>query len=346
METNNFFISARKIRKYTYEISFRFNLKLIFISLLIIAALAAIGGLIYGLFLGVSALAGLAWDGIVWLAAQWVWLLIVLGLVLLFLLGRYLLKKGKITPKQMQKVGISLLAIILLVLLAMLLGKGCSSCSRQEQPSEEITISKAEEFKKEFNKAFDWVVISRAYLDGVQGQGEKRALVGLKYVDGRPVSEMEFSGKAYEEAKEIIAKDWRVLVEKELNGVKLSKRQLVTVILFAMRNGKYGFQKSDFLAAIKAGDLIGAEKKMHLHKADGSKRTLGTEAQQYLWVLKNLWIGSIEPQEFLDMPILSYKSLSLREMYEQGMYQNDIRTQGVKKIHTGNGKTPRQALGL
>ena len=40
-----------------------------------------------------------------------------------------------------------------------------------------------------FDESFDYVVTSRAYLDGVQNAGDKinRALVGLKYVDGKPV---------------------------------------------------------------------------------------------------------------------------------------------------------------
>ena len=241
-----------------------------------------------------------------------------------------------------------ILAILALLLLAFFGFKSCGQDKAIE--SEQITIEESDAFINEFDKTFDYVVTSRAYLDGVQQTSDRinRALVGLKYVDGKPVKASDFSGKTYDEAVKIIARNWRGLVAENLNGVSLSKQQLVTVILFAMRNGEYGFETSDFLKAVKQGQLLDADKFMALHKASGTKRQLGEEAQKYLWVLKNLWRGNLHVDELLDLPMFSYKNLSLEEMYEGGSYQNNLKWSEElhHKLSQHSNPTPRTALGL
>ena len=168
------------------------------------------------------------------------------------------------------------------------------------------------------------------------------ALVGLKFVNGEPVTKRIFQGKTYEEAKEIIAQDWRSLVTRNVH-VPLSERQLVVVTLFAMRNGKYGFEQSDFLKSINEGKFDVS--KMAFHKANGEKRHLGIEGMQYLWVLKNLGVGNLSVEELLDYPMFSYKSVNLTEMYDynkEPVFNETLRT----RLKSGAHKTPRQALDI
>ena len=300
----------------------------------------------YWLFQGVVWVGSAMWAGLCWLASQWIW---ILGILLLALLIWGLSKinwRNVKAQKVSQKTGRTLLWILAALLLLLLCFLAFRNCGDDKAQPEDVVIINDDEFEREFNEAFDYVVTSRAYLDGVQNSNDKiaRALVGLKYVDGKAVSPRDFAGKTYEEAVKVIAKDWRGLVQESLNGTQLSKQQLVTLTLFAMRNGKYGFVKSDFLEAVKAGEP-NAESKMALHKANGEKRELGIEAKQYLWVLKNMWKGNISAEMLLDLPMFSYKNISLEEMYnEKGEAQwNEKLSQ---KLRQHSGQTPREALGL
>ena len=135
---------------------------------------------------------------------------------------------------------------------------------------------------------------------------------------------------------------------ENLKGIELSRQQLVTVTLFAMRNGKYGFEQSDFLKALQEGRIADADEEMALHKASGDKRELRTEAQQYLWVLKNLWRGNLKMEELVDFPMFSYKTIGLEKMYENSNYENDLRWDAelYHQLKNHSGKTPREALEL
>ncbi len=340
------FFRIESLENSRYDVVFRFNLKMIAKILLALIVLALVAFIGYWLFQGIVWVGGAAWTGLCWLASQWMWLL---GISLLALLIWGLSKinwKSVKAPKVSQKTWRTLLWILAAILLLLLCFLAFRSCGDDKSQPEEIVAISDPEFEREFNEVFDYVVISRAYLDGVQNTNDKiaRALVGLKYVDGKSVTPRDFEGKTYEEAVKVIAKDWRGLVQESLNGTQLSKQQLVTLTLFAMRNGKYGFEKSDFLKAVKAGEP-NAEEKMALHKANGEKRELGTEAKQYLWVLKNMWKGNISVEMLLDLPSFSYKDISLKEMYNKdGEAQwNDALLQKLRQSYE---QTPREALGL
>ena len=287
------------------------------------------------------------WTALSWLASQWQWLLGLLALVLLFgLLSAINWKKVKL-PKWHISPNVQkwIWRVLLLVLFILLLLWGWKSCSKDNDNDENIVVVEQVVTNERFDKAFDYVVTSRAYLDGVQEKGDKinRALVGLKYVNGEPVTPQDFVGKTYDEAVRVIANDWRELVVGSLNGQKLSDQQLVAITLFAMRNGKYGYQESDFLKAVQAGEW--APEKMAIHKSDGSKRTLGVEAKQYLWVLKNLADGNLTVEELLDYPMFSYKTIPVMEMYDKaGNHKCDSTLKN--KLSSGERETPRQALEL
>jgi hypothetical protein len=341
-------------------VSMRYNLLTVAKCFLAIILLAVAGFVIYWFGVGLWALAQLLWDGVCWffgalwsglcwLASQWMWLL---GLALLALLGWLLSKinwkKIKLPERQPSDKERSwnwlwwvLLAIILL-LLALLLFKNCGGSSGNDNAQQELVTPVISE--TEYNIAFDKVVIARAYLDGVQSGDTKteRALVGFKFVNGEAVTKMTFVGKTYDEAKNIVAQDWAPVICNNVRA-KLTEDQLVVVVLFAMRNGKYGFEKSDFLREINAGNFDVST--MALHKSDGTKRELREEATQYLWVLKNLWLGNLTTDMLLDCPMFSYKSITSTRMYDT---QGNLRFDDTIKarLQRGANQTPRKALEL
>ncbi|MBQ8750431.1 MAG: hypothetical protein IJZ30_02190 [Alphaproteobacteria bacterium] len=294
------------------------------------------------------------WDGICWVANQWIWLLglVILG-ILLMLLKKVDWKNFLGKVKNHSKTLLTLLLLLLAVVLLLTIRECSSNNTRQvtaapiveTENTENIdSVSKVQE--KVFNEAFDWVVTTRAYLDGVQAGDniKKRALVGLKYVNGKSVEKMDFTGKTYQEAKEIIASEWRTLILESLNGVQLKEHQMVAITLFAMRNGKYGFISSEFLKEVKSGNLKSSSA-MSLHKANGTERYLRSEARQYLWVIKNIWDGNISVSKLLDCPMFSYKKISLSDMYDNNgvhLWSPEME----QKLHAGNTETPRGALNL
>lgn len=339
MKRSLFEIHPVKGQWWKGSIVINYNLALVAKLLVVIAILAAI------LFVGYwLVMAG--WAALCWLASQWMWIIGLLAILfILWLLSainwkKVNMPKWHISPN-IQKWIWRVLAAILLILFLLWGWKSCDYGNDDivviEQPATTVT-------NERFDEAFDYVVTSRAYLDGVQEKGDKinRALVGLKYVNGKSVTPQDFHGQTYEEAVKVISADWRELVVGSLNGQKLSDQQLVTITLFAMRNGKYGYQESDFLKAVQQGNWDSS--KMAIHKADGTKRTLGVEARQYLWVLKNLADNNLTIKELLDFPMFSYKSIPVVEMYDKNVHKfnNELRS----KLLNGDQKTPRQALEL
>lgn len=352
MEERHPFATIKRVgnKWYHFDLTFRINLKAMLRLAILLAILAAFIFAGYWLVKGAIALGSLTWDGICWLGGQWLWLLGAAILALLiWALSKVNWKNVKVS-KNVWKYILWILALVAAILCIIFCFRSCDDKESKEKDSDVVVIDNSRDFERQFDESFDYVVTTRAYLDGVQNAGDKinRALVGLKYVDGKPVSPDDFSGKTYDEAKRIIAKDWRTLVAENLKGIELSRQQLVTVTLFAMRNGKYGFEKSDFLKALQAGRIADADKLMALHKASGDKRELRTEAQQYLWVLKNLWRGNLKMEELLDFPMFSYKTISLEKMYENSNYEDELRWDAelYHQLKKHQGKTPREALEL
>ena len=332
-------------------ITFGYDLKKVAIVIAAIAAVAGIGFGLYWLAIGISKLAVWTWHGICWTAVgvwniKW-WILGTLLIALLvWALSKINWSKFQNTDKDEDKNKRSwwwILLPIILLLGSFFIFRSCDNDSKSQQ----ISASATEVSTKTFNAAFDQVVIARAYLDGVQSGNTKaeRALVGLKYVDGKPVKGQTFTGKTYDQAKEIVAKEWRELVLENLGDTRLTEHQMVAVTLFAMRNGKYGFQNSDFLKEVKAGNLKVAGDHMAIHMADGTKRDLQEEAKQYLWVLKNLWDGNISVEEIIDYPMFSYKRLSVDKMYDKNGNHN-FSKEMLTVLKDGLKQTPREALEL
>ena len=319
--------------------------------MLIAMALVALAGFgLYWLAIGLWKLLGLTWTGLCWVGVGvWsikYWILGLLATALaVWALTKVDWSKFKPADKPQDETPkrrwwVLALAALVLILLSALLFRGCGKDDVVVEDKTEIVSVET------FNAAFDWVVTSRAYLDGVQPGDSRtnRALVGLKFVNGESVTGKTFVGKTYEQSVQIIAKDWRDLVVSNLNGQKLSEQQLVVVTLFAMRNGTYGFLASDFLREVQSGNLDAADS-MWLHMANGERRELGKEAQKYLWVLKNLWTGNLRVQELVDYPMFSYKKLSIEKMYDKsGNYVFKPEYRDVLK--QGEFSTPKEALEL
>ena len=335
----------------------RYNLKTVAKLVIALIVLAVAGFGLYWAGIGLWALLGYIWASICWLFGgiwsvlcwcfdKWLWFLGAAAVALIaWLLSKVNWKMPERQPSENKerdwKWLWALLALLLLLLLGLLLFKSCGGSSNDEQSSELVapTIS-----SEAYNIAFDKVVTTRAYLDGVQNGETKteRALVGLKFVNGEAVTKMTFAGKTYEEAKAIIAKDWEPVIRNNVHA-NLTEDQLVVVTLFAMRNGKYGFEKSDFLKSVNAGEFN--VNTMAIHKADGSKRELRDEAKQYLWVLKNLGQGNLSCDELLDYPSFSYKGISVSRMYDDGgnlQFNDSLKG----RLQRGNYPTPRKALEL
>jgi hypothetical protein len=345
-------IQTRNNHWWEGTISFSYNLKKVAAVLIALALVALAGFGLYWLAIGVWKLLGLTWTGLCWVGTGiWSIKFWLLGLVALLLAiwGLTKVNWAKFKPKEKLEGDTSkrkwwpfALVALVLIILGALLFRGCDK-------DKDVVIKESAEVvsAETFNAAFDWVVTSRAYLDGVQSEASRtdRALVGLKFVNGEAVTGKTFVGKTYEQAVEIIAQDWRELVVNNLNGQKLSEQQLVVVTLFAMRNGQYGFLKSDFLREVQAGNLDEAANFMWIHKATGERRTLKEEAQKYLWVLKNLWDGNLSVNELINYPMFSYKRLNMTQMYDKDgncLFKSEYRD----VLEKGDFQTPKEALEL
>lgn len=236
-------------------------------------------------------------------------------------------------PKERRKWWMWFLLIIPILIL-LFLWRSCGKDEEAQFPDEVYDI------------AFDDVVVSRAYLDGVQDGSKLLALVGIKYIDGKPANQYDFEGKTYDESVKVIANTFKPFVINHLApSVLLTKEQMTVVTLAAMRMGEYGFPRSTFLQKINEGKLKEAGEWLLLQKADGKKRETGPEPKQYFYILRLLWEGEITAKDLLDMPMFSYKGVSHELMYDEN--ENFVLIEDIKeRLKVGEFRTPRQALEL
>lgn len=236
------------------------------------------------------------------------------------------------------------LAVVLLIVLAVVWS--WRSCQNRNEPLPVVTEIESPE--ETYNRAFDDVVIARAYLDGVQTEVDAkcpRALVGFKFINDKPVKDYDFNGKTYEEAVKIVAEDWKPLVVGSLNeNVRLSEQQMAVVTLAAMRMGKNGFKRSTFLKKLNEGVAEDAGLWLLLQTPDGEIRKTGEEPLQYFYVLRLLWEHKIEIRELLDMPMFSYRNIKVKALYTD--VQPEYGKEEERLLAEGDFPTPREALGL
>lgn len=322
---------------YSGEVIIRYNLKSLLKWLFLIAVIIGIGFLIYAIIAGTIWLFKAMMPVFSWIGEHWLGILLsILGigaLVAGIISGYFKKLWQKIKTKANGKNLWGVLAILLLLLGTFFIWK---SCDKEEKQTTEIV----------YQEAFDDVIVARAYLDGVQQEGAQTALVGLKYIQGLSVKGMSFEGKTYEEAKQIVAEEWRPLVMDNVQKPELlSKQQMSVIILAAMRMGPQGFKNSAFLAKVNAGKYDEATEVLHLQKEGEAPRKVGAEPQKYFYVLRLLWKEQINISELVDYPIMSYLDIPLSEMYNQnGTHRFDAEIQ--KKLQSGINQSPRQALDL
>lgn len=343
----NFGIKSLNGKWYQGEITVRYNLLAIFkfvVSLLIIALVC------YVIFILGK---GLWWcfektaPVFIWIGDNWWWLLLSLlglsGLIWAWLKG--LFKRRPKTERPQRKSKKSnwwwLLLPLLLLLGILFFWRGCEK---------EAIVEKDPKKQQEivYEKSFDKVIIARAYLDGVQKETSKtcpRALVGFKFINDKSAKDYNFEGMTYDESVRIVANDWKPLVLNNLSpDVVLSEQQMVVVTLAAMRMGKYGFPRSTFLKKVNEGDFKGATNWLLLQTENGEIRKLGEEPTQYFYMLRVLWNEEIMVDELLDLPMFSYRALSVQKLYNNGSYiwNNEIKG----RLSFGYNTTPRVALEL
>lgn len=324
----------------------RYNLKTLtkLLLLLLILAVAVIVVILVGKGLI------LLWEGITYIVPKiWPYLCAAAAGVLLALTykwwGRLLSKlkrRKKVRPQQRgekqkgKRIWLVILPLLALILLISLLWRSCGS----EEKQQAVQV---------YELSFDNVIIGRAYLDGVQKEVPNecpRALVGFKFINDQPVKDYNFYGMTYDEAVFVVSQDWKPLVVDNLSpAIVLSRQQMAVVTLAAMRMGKYGFLRSTFLEKINDGNLEEAGEWLLLQDAKGEIRKTGSEPKQYFYMLRLLWENEITINELLDMPMFSYKAVSVDKMYDQSgkyIFNEEIR----KELKKGSFQTPRKALEL
>ncbi|MEE6207356.1 MAG: hypothetical protein VZR95_04810, partial [Alphaproteobacteria bacterium] len=140
-------------------LSIRYNLLTI---VKLIGALLVIAAALFGLYwlgIGLWALLGLIWDGMCWLAAQWMWILGAAVLALIF----WLISKIKMPEwDEEDNNGKHSWKWLWLLLLALLIGggifwlfKSCDSSDSEPKSQPEVVTP------ERFDEAFDWVVTTR-----------------------------------------------------------------------------------------------------------------------------------------------------------------------------------------
>lgn len=327
------------------EVTMRYNLLLLGKLLGLLIALPFI--LLF--YLGKGLWAGLVWVAKHVLKPVFFWLAVGLTALWMWLRARF---ERKSAPKDVQPETTEpyvpqpkddrwmwiVLALAFLVALVAL-WRSCSSAP--ETLTDEPAVV--------YDRAFDEVIVARAYLDGVQKEvsGEcPRALVGFKFINNRPVEKYNFDGLTYEEAVKVVAEDWKPLVTDNLNPeVRLSSQQMAVVTLAAMRMGKYGFARSTFLKKVNEGDFASAGEWLLLQKSDGSVRETGDEPKQYFYILRLLWNGDLAIRDLLDFPMFSYKGIDISSVYTvEGEYIFNPKIEN--RLMRGNFATPREALEL
>lgn len=332
---------------YKGTVTFKYDLEslLKLLALIVVIPFILIYRLGRYLYNGAKWLGKKVWSGIKWLANKaWPILLAIAALLVAF----WAWLKGLFNrPSKPQQEGKEknhswwwIILAILLLLLAFLAFRGCSNSKDDFADVPDVVYEEA---------FYDYVVVSRAYLDGVQEETSKecpRALVGFKFINDKSVKDYDFTGLTYEEAVQVVSDDWKPIVLDNLNpSVSLTKQQMAVVTLTAMRMGKNGFARSSFLRYVNEGNLEEAGKWLLLQDKDGNIRQTGSEPKQYFYMLRLLWNEEISVDELLYLPMFSYKGINVEEMYDANgnyIFNDTLRD----KLEYGNFRTPAEALEL
>jgi hypothetical protein len=287
--------------------------------------------LIYGIWLGIAWVLEKVWNGICWLAKH-VWLLILAIVPFLKKFWNWLKSLFARKPRQHKPAAekknrnwnwiLWLLAAILILLLLLLCIKNCGG---KEQEAEPETI--------EYQTAWNDALYGRVFLDGLKNDA---TLAGYKYRDGKPAKEAEFNGDAASEAWNVMYDEWLPILQNNIT-VELTANQKVAAWLYALRSGKYGFAKSDFVKLVNAGDMEKAgEALMKVHKANGQVREAGEELTSYLYAIRLIWDGEISIEELKSCHCFAYKAYPVAKGYQPQELIEVIKTKNPLNAATPN----------
>ena len=310
------------------------NFKLI--SLILGVALA--GLLLYGVGIGIIALAKLMWS-VKW----WVLGAILLGL-LIWLLTKVNWKAINLPerkPRENKERSLgwlwSVLGVLAIILLGALLFKGCN----KEEPIATVVEDVTPERFKEPN---DWVKLD-AYLSEA---------FNVKYADFK---KFDSYGKvlSYDERlqafdTEAYYADWGRLFPY-FEGKRFNDNQLAALKRYGLWCGLAGFEKSPVCQKLQNGKEVLASDLAVVYTAEGKEREYSQKSNKehackYAWVLMNVFDGNITIDDLLNYPVKSFEKLAVEEMYDaEGNY---IFNQELKnKLCEKNGnRTTREVLGL
>lgn len=300
------------------EIAFNYNLKVL-VAIAILIGVILLG---YGLFHllswfwsnAVVPAVSWGWNSAIVPTAVWLWKsfwwilgILLAGLVLWQAWTKNIFhtwsEKIKNNPKSLKTTLCVLFGFIFLLCAIMLCPDPKTDVQTTQKTSNKVMI------------VLPRTAIARAYLD------KEENLLGCKYIFGE-------KAKSYMEGREnnlttfelVSEASWipevDALLEPEIKR-NLSDDEIAVITLVAMRNGHYGFKKSDFLKVLNKDGFDKAVDVIKLHRADGASIKLKDEGKVYTWMLWALGKGYITFEELWNSPAWAYLKLNVDELYQE-----------------------------
>ncbi len=156
--------------------------------------------------------------------------------------------------------------------------------------------------------------IGRAYLD------KEDNLLGCKFIFGEKAQKyLEGKENNLSTFESVSDASWVAEVDKLLNPevrAELTDDQIALVTLVAMRNGRYGFEKSDFLKLVNKGEFEKAIDAIWIHDAKGNRRKLQDEGLRYTWCLWMIGKGYVTFDDLWNAPTWAYQNLDVKDLYD------------------------------
>ncbi|MBQ7303959.1 MAG: hypothetical protein IJW75_03460 [Alphaproteobacteria bacterium] len=323
-------------------VSLTINYYLIIGIIVFTIALAAIGAILYGLGLGIVALVKLLWSVKWWVLGS------LLAILVAWLLSKILKNiKSSNNPNAKRNWGWfgAILAIILAAILSIFLFKGCENEKVEEPTKPEVVVAEATLVTEErFGDPSDWII-----LDAYLSEGFNVMYVDFQKFDsyGQVLTYKDriscFDGEAYH-------RDWGKLFPY-FEGKAFSNEELAALKRYGLWCGLAGFEASPIWKKLQNGEAIVASDLAKVYTSSGEERTYRKttaeeHARKYAWMLMVVFDGNVTIEDIKSLPVMSYKSISLEEMYDaEGNYifNEEIR---AKLIAPNGNRTTKEVLQL
>ena len=323
-------------------VSLTINYRLIIGIMVITIALALGGAILYGLGLGIVALAKLIWS-VKW----WVFGSLLVALAIWSLSKILKNVKSSDNPNAKRNWGWfgAILASILAVILSIFFFKGCENVKMNEPTKPEAIVAETNFVTEErFGDPSDWIILDAYLSEGFN----------VMYVDFQKFDSygqvLTYKDRIDCFDKEEYHKDWGKLFPY-FEGKNFNDEQLASLKRYGLWCGLAGFEASPLWRKLQNGEEIVASDLAKVYTSSGEERTYrkvsaDEHARKYAWMLMVVFDGNISIEEIKSLPVMSYKSISLEEMYDADgnyIFNEDIR----KKLIAPNGnRTTREVLQL